>query len=466
MDSSTVIERVPTYGNRASFNYNLLTKQHLMNNAFILKQYFGACYSTYIDVIEPTVSDELPANHPSYLLAQGLNYLKNGEIVPAMELMTKSAESGNGFAAYSLGVCHIYAADAKNTESYEGMLIDGVEWLTYAAELGEDEAMVALGFFYLAEDCPYRSAEKSAMWFGRAAEAGNAEGMYEYGCCYSEGRGVEQDYLQSAAWLQKSADCDFTLAQFELAVQYSLGEGVARDDKKALELYRKAADKGHPGAMAGLASCYYNGDGVEIDYGEAYMLFYRSYAAGNPKGNVGLAHFYIDSKAMACDYQTALKLLTAEAAKEYEPAQQMRESLLQQLKEQALQLCPYALTQLGWATLNGVAYGGNKENAYELLSAAAEMDDPLARCLLRCYLNEFDAPNAASIEECRDFFRDQMEYGLHWGARELMLMAMRGDFEATDDEISELYTKALELWDFETRDAYFLQKEEVGDSED
>lgn len=436
-----------------------------MDNTVILKERFSGYYATYIAPVELAASDKLPENHPHNLLARGMKLFREGEAVEGMDLMVKSAEKGNAFAAYTLGVCYIFSANKEDPESYEGMLTEGVEWLTFAASLGHDQAMVALAFFYMAEDCPYHSDKDTAKWFKRAAEAGNVEGMYEYGSCFLSGCGVKQDFLQSAFWLEKAANLGAPLAQFELAVQYSLGEGVAKNPQKAIELFRKAADQGHPGAMAGLAEHYYDGDGVKKDYAEAYLLYYRCYKAGNPKGNLGLAHFYLDNEVMPPDYQTALQLLSTDEAINYAPAQKLRTSILEQFTEHAGKNAPYALTQLGWAALNGVAFEGNKERAYHFISTAAKMAAPLARCLLRCYLNEYADPNAASIEECQAFYHSQIEYGVHWAARELLLMAMRGDYEATEDEVFNLYTKALELWDFAARDDFYSRESKEQNSE-
>lgn len=425
-----------------------------MNNTVELKRYFGVYMEGLIETAVTVDCENLSPNDPHRLFSGAIEDLKNGRFHEAELQLREAAEGGHALAAYGLGVFLVIVG-----EENEEMLAEAVEWLTFAAELGYDQAMVALAFFYLADDCPFFDRERSAAWFGRGAEAGNTEAMYEYGCCFLVGRGVEQDYAKSRAWFEKGAALDDTLSQFELGIQYSLGEGVDKDLSKAVDLFKKAAEKEHPGAMASLAQLYYDGEGLEQNYSEAFRLFFNCYRAGNPKGHVGLAHFYLDNTAVSRDYQTVFRLLCSEETENFPPAQRLRDGLLEGMVEEADKGDTYARTQLGWAVLNGYLLNGDKTEAFKMLSDAAEKEDPLARCLLYCYFKEEDSAFAADKEECIAFFREQMEYGIAWAARELLFMIFRKEYTPSEEETGEIYTQAVELGDFSLRE-YLIDRQE------
>lgn len=427
-----------------------------MNNTVELRRYFGVYIDDFIEHTDTVDCENLPENDPRCLFSRAIEDLKNRRLLKAELQLRGAAEGGHALAAYGLGVFLVVVSDEENKE----MLTEAVEWLTFAADLGCDKAMVALAFFYLADDCPFFNLERSAAWFGRGAEVGNQEAIYEYGCCYLMGRGVEQNYTKSRFWFEKGSALDDTLSQFELGVQYSLGEGVDKDLSKAVDLFKKAAEKEHPGAMASLAQFYYDGEGIEQNYSEAFRLFFKCYRAGNPKGHVGLAHFYMDNTAVSSDYQTVFYLLCSEETENFPPAQRLRAHLLESMEDEAKKGDTFASTQLGWAILNGYLLDGDKTEAFKMISLSAEKEDPLARCLLYCYFKEEDTPFAASKEESIAFFRENMDYGIAWAARELLFMIFREEYTPSEEEIEEIYTKAVELGDFSLREYIINRKEE------
>lgn len=419
-----------------------------MDTTVNIIDYFKTYFIQFLSTYEPVEDTALPASQPDKLFALGMQELHQENLEAAQSYFQQAAELGHAQAAYGFALCHAATSQSDQPTT----LAEVAEWLAYAADMGAVQAMLLSAFLHLDAELPLYNLQQSADWFRRAAEAGNAEGCYEYGCSLMSGRGVPQDFSASLFWLQQAAERGDTLAQFELGVQYACGEGVEPDRAKAFALFEQAAAAEHPGAMAALAQYYYNGEQVEQDFGKAWSLNFRCYLAGNPKGNLGLAHFYLDNTAIASDYQTALQLLSTEEAATFPPAIRLKEDLLNGLLEAVKKQQPPAYTQLGWAMLNGYAYDCDPEQAYTLISTAAQMDDPLARCLLRCYLPDRNSPLAYSTEQCAAFFRDQAEYGQAWAARELLQMMNRGDITATDDELAEVLQTAIELGDFWTRE--------------
>lgn len=419
-----------------------------MDTTVNIIDYFKTYFIQFLSTYEPGENTALPAEQPDKLFALGMQELHQENIEAAQSYFQQAAGLGHAQAAYGFALCHV----ATSQSDLPTTLAEVAEWLAYAADMGAVQAMLLSAFLHLDAELPLYNLQQSTDWFRRAAEAGNAEGCYEYGCSLMSGRGVPQDFAESLRWLEKAATMGDTLAQFELGVQYALGEGVTKNHAKAIELFEQAAQAQHPGAMAALAQYYYDGKHVEQDFGKAWNLFYTCYRLGNPKGNLGLAHFYLDNTAIASDYQTALKLLSTEEAESFPPTRRLKENILSSMMDAVKKQQPVAYTQLGWAMLNGYAYDCDPEQAYTLISTAAQMDDPLARCLLRCYLSDRNSPLAYSTEQCAAFFREQAGYGQAWAARELLQMMNRGDITATDDELAEVIQTAIELGDFWTRE--------------
>lgn len=422
-----------------------------MNNTVLLEDYFSVYFSRFLRQDEGIISNERAENDPRNLFARALRCLRRKELDEAMALLLQAAESGHAQAAFGMGICKVLIAQVQKSRE-AGDYADAAMWLSYAADLGLVEAMVALAFFHLAEDNPLYNLEHSALWFQRAAEAGDTEGIYEYGCCFLSGQGVEQDFVQAAYWFEKGAAMDDTMSQFELGVQYMEGEGVEKDIARAVSLFEKAVEKNHPGAMAALAQLYYTGEGLEKDYNKAYELYFKCYKLGNPKGNLGLARMYLDNEAIACDWQTALQLLSTDAAENFQHTRQLKSDMLEQLTEGMKKGDVFSCVQLGWAMLNGHTYTGDKAKAFSLISMAARKADPLARCLLRCYFGDQPNPNTAGIDECAEFFRTQMEHGQAWAARELLLMVLRDELEISADETSQLFQQVYAMGDLSARE--------------
>ena len=92
-----------------------------------------------------------------------------------------------------------------------------------------------------------------------AAEQGNTEAQIVLGWMYYNGEGVPQDFAEAAAWYRKAAEQGDAGAQTTLGEMYLRGEGVPQDDVEAVAWYRKAAEQGHAEAQTNLGTWYYFG---------------------------------------------------------------------------------------------------------------------------------------------------------------------------------------------------------------
>jgi uncharacterized protein len=109
-------------------------------------------------------------------------------------------------------------------------------------------------------------------WFRKAADQGDIEGELQLGFHYFSGQGVLQDFAEAKKWLQRAGDQGNPAVQFDIGEAYDNGRfGVPKDDAEAAKWYRKAADEGYPNAQLNLGLLYLDGPGEPQDYVQAYM---------------------------------------------------------------------------------------------------------------------------------------------------------------------------------------------------
>ena len=81
-----------------------------------------------------------------------------------------------------------------------------LEEIRRAAETGDANAQVALGWIYSSGNGIPVDKARAARWYRLAAEKGNLNAQRALGWMYFEGQGVERDLKESALWYHKAAD--------------------------------------------------------------------------------------------------------------------------------------------------------------------------------------------------------------------------------------------------------------------
>lgn len=103
-----------------------------------------------------------------------------------------------------------------------------------------------------------------------AAEKGDAESQLYMGYFYANGDGIKQDYTAAATWYRKAAEQGNARAQYYLGFLYDSGVGVERDYAEAFKWYMKAVEQNDPAAHMGIA-------GFHFAYRKSYMPMYFGY---------------------------------------------------------------------------------------------------------------------------------------------------------------------------------------------
>ncbi len=173
----------------------------------------------------------------------------------------------------------------KGVDSYNrGDLFAAFAYLRAAADRGEAEAMVNLGYMYARGQAIPRDPAYALRLYERAAKLGDAEGMNAIGYRYNVARPPDLD--------------------------------------KAIHWYCRAVLLGNPRAMNNVALLFYNGVGMERDRDEARDLWRQSGALGNLNAVVNLAGDTLaDPASSLADRGAAIETIHSAALKNSAQAQ-------------------------------------------------------------------------------------------------------------------------------------------------
>lgn len=115
----------------------------------------------------------------------------------------------------------------------------------------------------------YNAARNDAAALTRAAQQGNVEAMLNLGYCYYYGQGVTQSYPNAITCWTQAAKQGSLEAQYILGKCYYNGVAVSQNLSEAVRYFQMAANQGHTEAQSALGVCYYYGYGVTRNMYEA-----------------------------------------------------------------------------------------------------------------------------------------------------------------------------------------------------
>ena len=190
-----------------------------------------------------------------------------------------------------------------------------------AAEQGNAEAQILMGFAYYWGKGVAKDDREAVRWYRMAAEQGEAYAQYNLGISYANGRGVAKDDREAVRWYRMAAEQRDAGAQFILGNSYANGEGVAKDDREAVRWFRMAADLGHAKAQYNLGISYANGRGVAKDDREAVRWHRMAAEQGDAEAQFILGNAYRNGKGVAKDRREAVRWYRMAAEQGYAAAQ-------------------------------------------------------------------------------------------------------------------------------------------------
>lgn len=140
-----------------------------------------------------------------------------------------------------------------------GNVVEALRRVKMAADAGDADAMVSLGFYFVTGRGVLKNPERAFELFSRAAATGNPDAISDLGSMYSNGIFVKQDFAKALDYYEKAIEAGNSFALNDLGVMYFGGKGVERDYNAAADYFQQAADLDDGYALKFLAILYERG---------------------------------------------------------------------------------------------------------------------------------------------------------------------------------------------------------------
>ena len=176
------------------------------------------------------------------LYARGVS-MGESQVYQSRALFEQAAKMGHTKACAAMGTLCIMGLGGDKD------YIEGVRWLTLAAEAGDVPAQYNLGWCYESGRGVIQDEGDAVRWYMMAAKAGYSPAQSALGISYEYGMGIEKNRTEALKWLRQAALGDEAEAQYELALFYIQGKGVEKNDTTAKALMAAAARQGHEDAF-------------------------------------------------------------------------------------------------------------------------------------------------------------------------------------------------------------------------
>ena len=240
-------------------------------------------YSLNFDLAYVYLNDRLPDND----YEKGLSYLREGVKHNNPESIYLQAR------VYEMGLYGI----EPDSKKY-------VHFLKKAATLGQDDALLDLGYYYYKK----KNYDKALDCFAECEL--DAVGLYWAIATICEDQ--RQDYDNALRYYQMAAEENFPDALERLAEAY-LGDnlGLEKDEKIALKLFKKSARLGNAAAQYNLGMAYACGYyGLKANREKAVFWLKKSAKGENPMACLQLGLYYYYTVKTEKSYKNAFDLFT------------------------------------------------------------------------------------------------------------------------------------------------------------
>ncbi len=184
-------------------------------------------------------------------VGDGIDAYNRGDVAAAYSLLKSAADAGNSDAQVNLG--YLYARGHGVGEDQQ----ESMRLYLLSARQGNPEGMNAVGFKYWHGSGAEIDLPRAVHWFCRAAVSGDPRGLNNLAIMYYEGRGVERDLAEARNLWRQSAERGNPNARFNLG--RSLLYDPPLDHEQAAKMFLDAAKDGHPGAQRNVRQMGYGG---------------------------------------------------------------------------------------------------------------------------------------------------------------------------------------------------------------
>jgi TPR repeat protein len=188
------------------------------------------------------------------------------------------------------------------------------------AELGNAEAMNALGIIYNQGISVAENRKEGAYWLERSGEKGYARAWYNLGLVYKK-EGNDADNAKALLYFEKAAKGGYLPAYKNWGGMVMKGEGISQNYPLALQIFKEGSDKKDSGSTYSLGYMYYKGLGCSQDYTQAVALFEFSAQQGNFAAMYMLGLCYRNGYGVTIDTEKAKYWLGGSASLGFKKSQ-------------------------------------------------------------------------------------------------------------------------------------------------
>ena len=172
-------------------------------------------------------------------------------------------------------------ATLKGMSAYnKGDFQTAYQHLRQAAEAGDPEGLVNLGYLYARGHGVDADQMEALRLYRLSAKAGSSEGMNAIGYKYLHSTGVAKDLDQAKFWFCQAIARGNPRAMNNLALMLVTGE-LPFDELEARSLWMQAAELGHSNAMSNLGFSFLNGRDRNPEKAREWLI--RAAQAGHSK---------------------------------------------------------------------------------------------------------------------------------------------------------------------------------------
>ena len=239
-----------------------------------------------------------------YLTGEGV--LRNA--VEAARWFTRAAEKGDITASRNLAGLYMFGLressvlstgaslfaepDSAPPPESEADFETAIRWALPAAEAGDLDAQIMLGFMYAVGPEHLRDEAKAELWYGKAANAGAPQAHLGLGVITLHKADTDAATFAAVDHIRKAAAADLGVGHYYLAVIYERAIGVHTDLALAAKHYGLAAQAGIRNAQAKYGFMMFEGIGIKANKVEGESWLRRAGLRGDLEAAAIVADIY------------------------------------------------------------------------------------------------------------------------------------------------------------------------------
>jgi TPR repeat protein len=228
----------------------------------------GAPSDTFIHMRVDLLTALTKQGNVSAMMYLGEYYYSTRNLNETLRWYKMAANKDHPVACAQLAM--LYRQGVRN--KLEPDLLQGLEWLRKAADLGHLHSMYRLGIHIFKGEVEGAKPGEGVKWITQAAERGSAHAQTSLGMMRLQGDFIEQDFAKAKEWFQTAARQNYDGAQYQLGKFYLNGRGQEKPNvQEAIKRFRLAARQGNPDAQFRLGIIHLEGTGgTKKDVQEGY----------------------------------------------------------------------------------------------------------------------------------------------------------------------------------------------------